>query len=419
MRFEKFGVARRTKSSSDQMALKLDDLRSDKEYSLLLHCCRARVREADMAAQRQLADGLDSDRFLALVERHLVAPLVWHNLHLHPEGTFDPALMTALSACYRDNAFSELAVSGETLKLHRLLSQSDIPHCVLKGLPIGCRYYGDAGLRQAGDIDLLIPQPNLAATSRLLSGAGYQPRNPIDHFKPQQRSYFLFTENQLEFEAPNSGTTIELHWRPLQLPSTLANLDLSTQTNHWVVSDCNIPFLDDEETLLHLCAHGAKHAWYRMKWIFDLPNVLESREWDWHALREKARRYRCERELLLGLAIAEQLSDWEAPAAVRPWLIEFNAPGNHFDFIAQAITQPDRWMNTPAGIFKRNRYLMRFNDRLDCWIYHLSTIATHRRDWELLPLPDTLFPVYFLLSPFTNTWQIARRFMKGISGTTI
>lgn len=75
VRFEKFGVARRTKSSSDQMALKLDDLRSDKEYSLLLHCCRARVREADMAAQRQLADGLDSDRFLALVERHLVAPL--------------------------------------------------------------------------------------------------------------------------------------------------------------------------------------------------------------------------------------------------------------------------------------------------------------------------------------------------------
>ena len=398
------------------MNFKLDDLRSDQECSLLLSCCRARPLAADTDAQRRLAVGLDGARFLALVERHLVGPLVWHNLRQHPEGTFKPELMAALAADYRDNAFSELAVTGETVKLHRLLSESAIPHCVLKGLPVGQRYYGDAGLRQAGDIDLLVPPALLDEASRLLSAAGYRISHPIDHFKPRQRRYFLFTDNQLELEAPDSGGVIELHWRPLQLPSTLAGLDLSAQTNRWNVADCRIPFLDDEETLLHLCAHGAKHAWYRMKWVFDLPNVLESREWDWLALREKARRYRCERELLLGLAIAERLSNWEVPPAVRPWLDEFDAARKYFGFIAQAMTQPDRWMNTPAGIFKRNRYMARFNDGLDCWMYHLATVATHRRDWEALPLPDALFPVYFLLSPFTNAWEIGRRFVKGHSG---
>ena len=398
------------------MSPDLDDLRADLEYALLLSCCRARVRDADTDAQRGLAAGLDGGRFLALVERHLVGPLVWHNLRQHAEGTFDPGLMAALSAGYRENAFSELAVTGETIKLHRLLSESAIPHCVLKGLPVGQRYYGDAGLRQAGDIDLLVPPAMLDDACRLLSEAGYRISNPIDHLKPRQRSYFLFTDNQLGLEAPGSGSVIELHWRPLQLPSTLAGLDLSRQMNRWDVAGCNIPFLDDEETLLHLCAHGAKHAWYRMKWVFDLPNVLESREWDWPALREKARRYRCERELLLGLAIAEQLSNWEVPPAVRPWLDAFDAPRKYFDFIAQAITRPDRWMNTPAGIFKRNRYMMRFNDGLDCWTYQLATIATRRRDWERLPLPDALFPLYFLLSPFTNVWEIGRRFVKGLSG---
>jgi hypothetical protein len=398
------------------MSLNLDDLRQDREHALLLSCCRARVRAADMADQRQLADGLDSGRFLDLVERHLVAPLVWHNLRQHPEGTFDPALMAALATRYRDNAFSELAVTGETLKLHRLLSESDIPHCVLKGLPVGQRYYGGAGLRQAGDIDLLVPPAMLDEACRLLSEAGYRISNPIDHLKPRQRSYFLFTDNQLELQAPGSGSVIELHWRPLQLPSSLAGLDLAAQTNRWDVAGCRIPFLDDEETLLHLCAHGAKHAWYRMKWVFDLPNVLESREWDWPALRAKAQRYRCERELLLGLAIAEQLSNWEVPPAVRPWLDEFDAGGKYFGFIAQAMTRPDRWMNTPAGIFGRNRYMARFNDGLDCWMYQLATIVTSRRDWELLPLPDALFPVYFLLSPFTNAWEIGRRFVRGLSG---
>lgn len=398
------------------MNFKLDDLRSDQEYSLLLSCCRARPLAADADAQRQLAVGLDGERFLGLVERHLVGPLVWHNLRQHPEGTFVAELMAALATSYRDNAFSELAVTGETLKLHRLLSESDIPHCVLKGLPVGQRYYGDAGLRQAGDIDLLVSPAMLDEACRLLSGAGYRISHPIDHLKPRQRRYFVFTDNQLELEAPSSGSVIELHWRPLQLPSSLAGLDLAAQTNRWDVAGCRIPFLDDEETLLHLCAHGAKHAWYRMKWVFDLPNVLESRDWDWPALREKARRYRCERELLLGLAIAEQLSNWEVPPAVRPWLDEFDAQGKYFGFIAQAITRPDRWMNTPAGIFKRNHYMTRFNDGLDCWMYHLATIATHRRDWEALPLPDALFPVYFLLSPFTNTWQLGRRFVKGLSG---
>ena len=400
------------------MSPDLDYLRADREYALLLSCCRARVRDADMAAQRRLAAELDSGRFLALVDRHLVAPLVWHNLRQHAEGTFAAELMAVLAAGYRENAFSELAVSGETVKLHRLLSKSAIPHCVLKGLPVGQRYYGDAGLRQAGDIDLLIPPAMLDGTCKLLSDAGYRISNPIDHFKPRQRRYFLFADNQLELQSPDSGTTLELHWRPLQLPSTLDGVDLAAQTNRWDVAGCGIPFLDDEETLLHLCAHGAKHAWYRMKWVFDLPNVLESREWDWPALRDKARRYRCERELLLGLAIAEQLSNWEVPAAVRPWLDEFDAPGKYFGFIAQAITQPDRWMNTPTGIFRRNRYMVRFNDGLDCWRYHLATIATHRRDWEALPLPDALFPVYFLLGPFTNAWEIGRRFARGLSGNT-
>jgi hypothetical protein len=27
-----------------------------------------------------------------------------------------------------------------------------------------------------------------------------------------------------------------------------------------------------------------------------------------------------------------------------------------------------------------------------------------------------LFPLYFLLSPFTSAWEIGRRFVKGLSG---
>lgn len=398
------------------MSLGLDALGADQEYALLLACSRARARDADVAAQRRLAVGLDGARFWALVERHMVAPVVWHNLRQHPEGTFAPELMAALAAGYWANAFSELAVTGDTIKLHRLLHAAGVPHCVLKGLPVGQRFYGDAALRQAGDIDLLIAPARLAQACQLLAEAGYHSSNPIAHFTPRQHRYFLYVDNQLEWFNPVSGVVLELHWRPLQMPSSLGALDLAAQANRWAVAGCSIPFLDDEETLLHLCAHGAKHGWYRMKWVFDLPNALEGWAWDWPALRQKAQHYRCERELLLGLALAEQLFGWEVPAPVRPWLDAFDAPGRYFGFVARAITQSERWMNTPAGIFRRNRYLARFNDGADCWRYQLATVATHRRDWQALPLPDSLFPVYFLLSPFTNAWELARRGVAGLTG---
>ena len=35
--------------------------------------------------------------------------------------------MAALAARYRDNAFSELAVTGETVRLHRLLRSRTFP----------------------------------------------------------------------------------------------------------------------------------------------------------------------------------------------------------------------------------------------------------------------------------------------------
>lgn len=115
---------------------------------------------------------------------------------------------------------------------------------------------------------------------------------------------------------------------------------------------------------------------------------------------EKARSYRCEHALLLGLLVAEKLCGWVVPATVRPWLEQRGGLDRHFGLIVKAITHAEGWLNSPAGIVQRNLYAASFNDRLDCWTYQAATVATHRRDWELLPLPDALFPLYFALSLF-------------------
>jgi Uncharacterised nucleotidyltransferase len=162
------------------MSFHPDDLRKDAAYALLLSCCRVSASEVDRSAQRRLASGLDSVRFLALVKSHRVVPLVWDNLRQHPEGTFDGELMAALFGSYRDNVISELVSSHAALKLHRLLAGADIPHCLLKGLAVGQRYYAGPGLRQTGDIDLLVPKARFDEANRRLLDAAYVAPSPID-----------------------------------------------------------------------------------------------------------------------------------------------------------------------------------------------------------------------------------------------
>jgi hypothetical protein len=62
--------------------------------------------------------------------------------------------------------------------------------------------------------------------------------------------------------------------------------------------------------LLYLCAHGARHSWFRLKWLVDLPYVLQSKAWDWPALFAKARRMGCADALLLGLVLSQRLLGW-------------------------------------------------------------------------------------------------------------
>ena len=50
-------------------------------------------------------------------------------------------------------------------------------------------------------------------------------------------------------------------------------------------------------------AHGARHSWFRLKWLVDLPYVLQSKAWDWPALFAKARRIGCADALRLGLIL--------------------------------------------------------------------------------------------------------------------
>jgi hypothetical protein len=145
------------------------------EEILLLGLCRLEFSYEQIKKIRALtAVVADWNYFSSLANAHGVAALVYHNLEKHRLLTGIPeevvtflrgTLMLSLSR----NTFNTEAM-GEVL---RLLNGKNIRTVLLKGLALEFSVYGNAGLRQMSDVDVLIRREQCIEARKLLIGNGY------------------------------------------------------------------------------------------------------------------------------------------------------------------------------------------------------------------------------------------------------
>jgi len=146
------------------------------EDILLLGLCRLEFNPEMKVMVRTLAEGeVDWQYFASLANSHGVAALVYHNLeklqflNIIPEETvlfLRGALMKSLGR----NAFNTEAM-GEVL---RLLNKENIKTVLLKGFALELAVYGNAGLRQMTDVDILIRREQCMHARKILIDNGYE-----------------------------------------------------------------------------------------------------------------------------------------------------------------------------------------------------------------------------------------------------
>lgn len=387
------------------------------EFSLLLACCRPGTSEAVRAQQQDLLARVDAGHFLALVDRHRVAPMVCQHLLKLPREVLPAAMAPVLMEKQQANVFRQLDMMREQVRLHTLLESASIRYVTLKGLPVAQCYFGDAGLRTSRDIDLLFAPQDLDLAIKLLLDAGYISEDGFCELTPRQRAYKKSAYHDCSFAAPDSGVCVELHWRLAEFPHMLSEITVDKNAGsirYIELAAQQIPLLAKDEMLLYLCAHGTMHLWFRLKWIFDLPVVLESSEWDWPALFAKAGRNRCMKHLALGLLLAHRLCDWVMPAAVEAWLVQQDVERAYQDVLAALQAPESEFSGTPpVSVWLRHvRYHSGFLEKKDALVSTVRKYATSPNDWLSLPLPDALFPLYFVLRPFLWLWRLGRRFVR-------
>jgi len=145
------------------------------EELLVIELCRLEFNEQNLKKIRSLAEDInDWNYFRKITNDHGVSALVYHNLEKLkllskiPEevATFlHGALFISLSL----NIYNTESM-GEVL---RLLNKEDIKTVLLKGLALENSVYGNAGLRQMSDVDILIDKKECIKARNILISNGY------------------------------------------------------------------------------------------------------------------------------------------------------------------------------------------------------------------------------------------------------
>ena len=168
------------------------------------------------------------------------------------------------------------------------------------------------------------------------------------------------------------------------------------------INDKSIPTLSTEMLLVYLCLHGAKHAWERIEWIYDIDRLIHTNtEIDWDKVLTIAQEMDTSTSLYLGLKLSHILFHTPLPEN-----IVFMTETEHInDLIMKTYTMLNSTVSDKEGYNKYHAihmFQMNLLDTKTKKCKHLLTtyLGISRNDCQTFPLPASLKFLYIFIKPF-------------------
>lgn len=360
------------------------------EAALLLRAARMDVAVGDMASMP-----IDWDRLLDLAGRHGMIPLLHRHLrHAHLPGEAEGERLARNAAETRRS----LAMAGELRRLMDRFESAGVPAVAYKGPALAVQAYGNPILRSFSDLDLLVHPDDIPRATEVLAAAGYEAEMPLT---AAQERWFRRVDGDYPLVHRQSGILVELHARV----STL-RFGIDIDTDGLIRRAIELPLgggtvrtLGDDDLLLVLFVHGAKHRWKRLEWLAAVAALLRVGRGDVDAVLERATELRGRRTVLLGLYLASWLLDAPVSAEVR----REAAASPVIRALAEEAVERMFGPDTTSG--RETRANLRFNLRLRQGAMEKTRYVARwlfgptPEDGRWTHLPDALFPLYRVLRP--------------------
>jgi hypothetical protein len=388
-------------------------MKTSAEFRLFWLALRRPQRDEDAAALREaIATTPRWDTVLEGARRHGVAALLLAGLQDCGAAVPEP-ILAGLQRIAARTARRSLVQATALAELSRRFAEAGLPMLALKGVPLSLQLYGDLGLRSARDIDIIVDSANADAAETLLTKAGHSPVGGT--FSGHQKQLYRRWFKEVKYTHPAHGL-VELHHRLSDLPE-LMPWDFSTLwREHEEVPVRGVPVAvpGRRHLALYLCAHGAEHAWERLRWLTDIAALLRAPK-SAEAALATADEAGLAAPMLQALTLAH---DWLALPVAEPVLARARSDQRvaRLDRILAHFYKDEAWhqmprRGSPAALMRYSLWLRLYRMCIKPeWRYRLRRLRRDLlspADWAAVPLPDRLFWLYPLIRPFG--WLLRRR----------
>lgn len=346
--------------------------------------------------------------FLRLVDAHEVQALAYESLRRYADGRAPDTILKALKEWKIQISAKSLHHAAELLDLSGKFTGQGVDLLSLKGGLLSFQLYGDPGMRNSCDLDILVKQEKVDTACRLLEAEGYTCSLLGNQLTVRQRAYLKTNFHHLEYSHPEKHIFLELHWRfgSLWPPSQMSMIWNRSVRIEWMGR--RIQGLDDDSQLLFLCDHGARHGFYSLKWLSDIARILVSdRSQGWDNLLELAGRL----DLKRTLAHSALLAHWIYGIPLAKEIQALIAKDKRTVSISMTVYSM-LCLNGAAAISngKPSGSLRLAWQKLRLRPSTPITMALKPKliaifDFLDFPLPDRFFWLYYPLRPLTIIWR--------------
>jgi hypothetical protein len=321
-----------------------------------------------------------------------------------------PEVVKRLRAKHVVTAVAEQRAARELLSIHEAFSTEGHEILAFKGPALAAQAYSHLGWRQSGDLDILVRKCDLPRVASVLAARGYRPRR----YRSGDVDFGFFGSFEDQFTRQDSPP-IDLHLAllPRYFPFRPRQEELWRRAVAVELDGRQVRTLAPDDHLIFSIAHATKHGWgwAPLRAMCDIAALTATGLIDWERNEFEFERVKCARVLRLAALLAKTFAGAQVPNGV----------------LERAVAD-ERVMGLARQIARRLFPAPGLVPSIYCdWIVPLSVTESWGRrarylidralrptieDWDAMPLPRSLFWMYYVTRPARLLVTHGRRFLR-------
>lgn len=341
---------------------------------------------------------LDWNRVLTLSFEHGLYPFVYNYLNTYQHHDIPDYVMNTFKHSYIKNCITTMSLSHEIARIVTYMDKNGLKPIILKGPILSARINEDIALRPSSDIDVLFDPHEFDKAEILLEQMDYKRISPDFQLTPRQRRFYIRNDHHFEYYHNKLGIVVELHWRIRSFDIKHFSAVAKIPTQRIENAGSLVHTMDDEYWLVYLMIHGYKHLWSRLRWLYDVKKIINCGNISWNLVYSIADKSEVKSILHQTLILLNIFFEVPIPDKLQESTKNDHKAWYLSETVLSSLNQTDK--NEQSSLSSRIKNISYFNFNAS-WrnkIYHISSLLKPDEvEFKQIPLPDSLFPLYYLL----------------------